>query len=53
VIGLKALLWYQAWSEDINMPYGQKALDMYSVVEGAIVNGEMPARYALDLLSKA
>lgn len=35
------------------MPYGQKALDMYSVVEGAIVNGEMPARYALDLLSKA
>jgi len=52
MIGLKALLWFQAWSEDQNMPYSPKAMDMYNLLEGAIVNGQMPQKYALELLSK-
>ena len=52
MIGLKALLWFQAWSEDQNMPYSAKGMDMYNLLEAAIVNGQMPAQYALELLSK-
>jgi len=27
-----------AWSEDENMPYQQNAMEMYNILEGAIVN---------------
>jgi len=52
ILGLKALLWYQSWSEDIHMGYCKKAMEMYNILEGAIVNGQMPQKYTLDLLSK-
>ena len=49
---MKALLWFQSWSEDAGMAYCQKAMEMYNILEGAIVNGQMPQKYTLDLLSK-
>ena len=52
VIGLKALLWYQAWSEDFSMPYAEKAMDMYSILESTIVNAVVPAKYHQNNLIK-
>jgi hypothetical protein len=39
MLALKALLWYQSWSEDLGSAYCHKAMEMYNILEGAIVNG--------------
>ena len=33
---------YQAWSEDLGMLYCGKSMDMYNLLEGAIVNAQLP-----------
>ena len=52
IIGLKALEWYNAWSQDINMPYSQRAMDIYNAVETAIVNSCIPSKYKMNLLTQ-
>ena len=52
VLGLKALQWFSAWMTDESMPYAERANDMYSQIEAANVNGELPSRYHQDLLKK-
>ena len=53
VLGLKALEWYNAWSQDVNMPYCQRAMDVYNAAETAIVNSCIPSRYKMNLLTQA
>lgn len=45
VIGLKMLHWFQAMSEDDNLPYAAKAADLAGYVESAIVNGSIPSKF--------
>lgn len=49
---MKTLLLYQSWSEDFRMPYSEKAQDMYNLVEGVIVNSDMPGKYEMKLVKK-
>jgi hypothetical protein len=44
-LALKTLMWYQSWSEDVKLPYWEKATEMYSLVESVIVNSAMPSKY--------
>ena len=44
VLGLKALHWFKAWSED-KQPYQEKSEDLYNHIEGSIVNGTMPQKF--------
>lgn len=52
IVGLKALEWYNAWSQDINMPYCQRAMDIYNAVETAIVNSCIPSKYKMHLVTQ-
>jgi len=44
-LGLKAYLFFQSYTEDKTQPYYHRALDFYSVLEGALVNGDVPLKY--------
>ena len=44
---------YQSWCEDENMPYQQNAMEMYNVLEYAIVNDKLPSKYNQNLISKS
>jgi hypothetical protein len=46
IIALKALHWFQSWMEDENMPYQPSAMEMHDIIEGTIVNSQLPSKYA-------
>ena len=52
VIGLKILEWFNAWSQDQNMPYCHRAMELYNSVETAIVNSCIPQKYKMKLLTQ-
>ena len=51
-MGLKALCWFQSWSEDEGLFYQQNAKEMYDIMEQTIVNSQLPEKYKQDLISK-
>ena len=51
-MGLKALCWFQSWSEDEGLSYQQNAKEMYDIMEQTIVNSQLPEKYKQDLISK-
>ena len=52
IIGLKALEWYNSWSQDGQMPYFNRAMDIYNSLETAIVNSCIPSKYKQNLITK-
>eukprot|EP00347_Sterkiella_histriomuscorum_P005051 403358089 len=47
-IGLKALQYFQSYSEDVQALYQDKSMDFYSTIEQTLVNGDIPQRYILN-----
>lgn len=46
-IGFRALHYFYSWSEDKNLgaEYWEQAMDFYNLLEGALVNQELPKHY--------
>jgi hypothetical protein len=44
-IGLKALQYFQSYSEDAKSAFIQKAMDFFDLIGQTLVNGDIPQKY--------
>ena len=44
-IGFRALNYFCSWSEDREAQYAERAMDFHSLLEGALVNADLPKQY--------
>ena len=44
-IGLRALHYFQSWSEDIRAAYAQPAMEFYNLLESTLVNQNLPKQF--------
>ena len=44
-IGLRALHYFQSWSEDVKAPYVRKAMEFYNLLESTLVNQNLPKQF--------